>query len=318
MTNSKDKKDLLQWHPAFYAGLQVELKDDASNLIFENEHQLGTKPKAMDILVIKRRKELPVHKNIGRIFRRYNIIEYKSPVDYLSIDDFYKVYGYACFYKSDSSLEDQIPIDEITISLMCSHYPRKLFLYLELNCGYQIQKIEDGIYYIIGDRFPIQIVCLNQLSENENLWLKCLTSRLDKVETAEHLLKEYKNHINNRLYQSVMNMIVRTNENKFKEVEDMCEALDKIYLERHGKELEAAIQARVQAGIQAGMETRIQDAMKKGLLEGERKGFIKSQQVEEQFTKLIEVLFQNNRQEDVLKASKDKNYRQKLLEEFKL
>lgn len=46
----------------------------------------------------------------------------------------------------------------------------------------------------------------------------------------------------------------------------MCEALDKIYLERHGKELEAAIQAR------------IQDAMKKGLLEGERKGFIKSQQ----------------------------------------
>lgn len=268
--------------------------------------------------MIKRRKELPVHKNIGRIFRRYNIIEYKSPVDYLSIDDFYKVYGYACFYKSDSSLEDQIPIDEITISLMCSHYPRKLFLYLELNCGYQIQKIEDGIYYIIGDRFPIQIVCLNQLSENENLWLKCLTSRLDKVETAEYLLKEYKNHINNRLYQSVMNMIVRTNENKFKEVEDMCEALDKIYLERHGKELEAAIQARVQAGIQAGMETRIQDAMKKGLLEGERKGFIKSQQVEEQFTKLIEVLFQNNRQEDVLKASKDKNYRQKLLEEFKL
>lgn len=213
MTNAKDKKDLLQWHPAFYAGLQVELKDDASNLIFENEHQLGTKPKAMDILVIKRRKELPVHKNIGRIFRRYNIIEYKSPVDYLSIDDFYKVYGYACFYKSDSSLEDQIPIDEITISLMCSHYPRKLFLYLELNCGYQIQKIEDGIYYIIGDRFPIQIVCLNQLSENENLWLKCLTSRLDRVETAEHLLKEYKNHINNRLYQSVMNMIVRTNEN---------------------------------------------------------------------------------------------------------
>ncbi len=98
----------------------------------------------------------------------------------------------------------------------------------------------------------------------------------------------------------------------------MCEALDKIYLERHGKELEAAIQARIQAGIQAGMETRIQDAIKKGLLEGERKGFMKSQQVEEQFTKLIEALFQNNRQEDVLKASKDKNYRQKLLEEFKL
>lgn len=28
----------LQWHPAFYAGLQIELKDEADNLSFENEH----------------------------------------------------------------------------------------------------------------------------------------------------------------------------------------------------------------------------------------------------------------------------------------
>lgn len=44
--------------------------------------------------------------NIGRIFRKYNIIEYKSPVDYLGIDDFYKVYGYLCFYKADTQEED--------------------------------------------------------------------------------------------------------------------------------------------------------------------------------------------------------------------
>lgn len=56
--------------------------------------------------MIKRQKELPVHKNIGRIFRKYNIIEYKSPVDYLGIDDFYKVYGYLCFYKADTQEEE--------------------------------------------------------------------------------------------------------------------------------------------------------------------------------------------------------------------
>ncbi len=44
--------------------------------------------------------------NIGRIFRKYNIIEYKSPVDYLGIDDFYKVYGYLGFYKADTQEED--------------------------------------------------------------------------------------------------------------------------------------------------------------------------------------------------------------------
>ena len=87
----------LQWHPAFFAGLQIELKDDKENLSFENEHQLSAKPMEIDVLVIKKEKDVPVRKNIGRIFRKHNIIEYKSPKDYLSIDDFYKVYGYTCF-----------------------------------------------------------------------------------------------------------------------------------------------------------------------------------------------------------------------------
>ena len=50
------KKKPLQWHPAFYAGLQIELAEDAENLIFENEHQLGTKPKQIDVLIIKKDK----------------------------------------------------------------------------------------------------------------------------------------------------------------------------------------------------------------------------------------------------------------------
>lgn len=88
----------LQWHPAFYAGVQIELTEDAENLVFENEHQLGIKPKEIDILIIKKDADVPVRKNIGRIFRKHNIVEYKSPADSLLIDDFYRVYGYTCFF----------------------------------------------------------------------------------------------------------------------------------------------------------------------------------------------------------------------------
>lgn len=42
--NRQKKEEYLQWHPAFYAGMQIELKEEADNLIFENERQLGTKP----------------------------------------------------------------------------------------------------------------------------------------------------------------------------------------------------------------------------------------------------------------------------------
>ena len=84
-----EKEKLLQWHAAFFAGIQIEL-EEAEYLIFENEHMLSTKPMQVDVLIIKKNSERAIQKNIGRIFRKYNIVEYKSPEDYLSVDDFYK------------------------------------------------------------------------------------------------------------------------------------------------------------------------------------------------------------------------------------
>ena len=105
MSKTKEKtqkEEYLQWHPAFYATAQIELQEEAKYLIFEDEHQLSTKPMSIDVLVIKNEQKHKVQKNIGRIFQKYNLVEYKSPTDYISIDTFYKIYGYACFYKSDT------------------------------------------------------------------------------------------------------------------------------------------------------------------------------------------------------------------------
>lgn len=38
------KEQTIQWHPAFFAGIQIELGDEAKYFSFEAEHQLGTKP----------------------------------------------------------------------------------------------------------------------------------------------------------------------------------------------------------------------------------------------------------------------------------
>lgn len=92
-------KKKLQWHSAFYAGIQIELQEDAEDLFFENEHQLSTKPLDIDVLIIKKQKEKSIKKNLGKIFRAYNIVEYKSPDDSLNIDDYFKVIGYICLQK---------------------------------------------------------------------------------------------------------------------------------------------------------------------------------------------------------------------------
>ena len=163
------EKKLLQWHPAFYASIQIELSDEADKLIFEREHNLGTKPMLIDVLVIKKNTEDRILKNIGRIFRKFNIVEYKSPEDYLSIDDFYKVYGYCCFYKSQADKQNGIKVDELTITFICSHYPRKFLKHLTSKRQIRIKKCDKGIYYLIGDIIPMQLIVTPKLSKEENL-----------------------------------------------------------------------------------------------------------------------------------------------------
>ena len=87
----KQDKTVLQWHPAFFADIQIELQEDADSLIFENEHQLGTKPMEIDVLVIKKEDGKMIHKNIGRIFRKHNIIEYMTFIKFMGMPVFIKL-----------------------------------------------------------------------------------------------------------------------------------------------------------------------------------------------------------------------------------
>lgn len=222
-----DQTMLRQWHPAFYAAIQIELEQDADNLIFENEHQLGTKPMEIDVLIIKKNTGRPLQKNIGRMFRRYNIMEYKSPDDYLSIDDFYKVYGYACFYKADTPGVNSVKVEELTITFACSHYPREMIKHLKEH-GCEIQEQEPGIYYITGGILPMQLLLLPKLSEQDNLWLRNLTDKLTSAAPMEKLLKQYEENKGKILYQSVMNLIIQANKKIFLEVKNMCEALEEL------------------------------------------------------------------------------------------
>ena len=118
--NTSDNK--IQWHPAFDAALQIELGEEAKYLEFESEHLLSKKPMQIDVLV-KNEKSVKIKKSIGRIFREYIIVEYKSPRDDLSIDDFYKTYGYTCIYKAETEKVDAISAKKLTITFACYHYP---------------------------------------------------------------------------------------------------------------------------------------------------------------------------------------------------
>ena len=59
--------------------------------------------------------------------RTYNVIEYKSPEDALTIDDYYKTVGYAYLYKGYGKHVDAVPIDELTVFIFRATRPEKEF-----------------------------------------------------------------------------------------------------------------------------------------------------------------------------------------------
>ena len=198
------------------------------------------------MLIVKKERDVSIRKNIGRIFRTHNIVEYKSPKDYLSVDD---------FYKADTAQADSIAIHDITITFVCHRYPRSLMRHLTEERGYEIHREEDGIYYITGDNIPIQLILTKELSEEQNLWLKSLTDELEETETAKHLIEQYGKHKGNNLYKSVMDLIVRANRGKFEEAKIMCEALEELMKD----ELEAKKAEGLALGKAEGIITLLKD-----------------------------------------------------------
>lgn len=118
----------------------------------------------MDLLIIKKLTDTVIQNEIGRIFRRYNIIEYKGPDNGLSIDDFYKTLGYACVYKGIGETVNKIPAEELTVSIFREKYPPKMMDALQQS-GMTVEERFQGIYYVTGPLpFPAQIVAMGQLA----------------------------------------------------------------------------------------------------------------------------------------------------------
>lgn len=119
-------EERIQWHPAFATALKLELKDYYPEVLdIQEEYQLTSKPLEVDILVVRKIKEARILLNIAQLFREHNIIEYKSPEDYLSIDDYYKVKAYAYLYKTLGERINSIKIEEMTITMVSSKFPKK-------------------------------------------------------------------------------------------------------------------------------------------------------------------------------------------------
>ena len=262
--------DKIQWHPAFCSATELELRKNKDDLLFETEHNLSKKPLQMDMLVVKKKNNADIKSEIGKIFRKHNIFEYKGEGDLLNIDVFYKVLGYACLYKSFGKYVNEIPAEDITVTLIRHAYPRELFKALT-SMGIEYAEQYPGIYYIKylakgTIQFPVQIIVTKNLDRRKHAALKIVTNDADEQDIRQFLTDTKgiteQGDLNN--IDAIMQVSVSANSEIYEKIRRdsiMCQALRELMKDEFDKEIE---------------ENRI-DAKREGILEGKREGILEGQ-----------------------------------------
>lgn len=206
--------------------MRICLEEDAGHYELIPELEMTRKPLRMDALLVKTEDRYEMKGSLGRLFRKYNILEYKGYGDYLSIDDYYKGFSYALLYKAgvvipDKRKTEQIRLDELTLTFVCYRYPRKLMHYLLQEKNYKIEEIDAGIYWILGEQIPVQIIVQKHLNSVEYKWLSNLSGELTAVD-FEALVREADSHTSDVFRDELIQFLLESNE-RLKEDEDMCQ-----------------------------------------------------------------------------------------------
>lgn len=252
----------IQWHPGFYGAAELEFLSNKGDLEFQREYNLSKEPIRMDMLIIKKLADVRIKNELGHIFKKYNVVEYKSPDDALSIDDYYKTVGYACLYKGLGETVDQIPADELTISIFRESYPREMFEAMK-NLGMEIKEYYPGIYYISGKQilFDTQIVVTKQLDKETHRTLRVLSKHVREEDVRAFVKRAAKisepGDRNN--VDAVLQVSVSANKELYEAIRRcdkvMCEALRELMKEDFEKQERETKQETLLEAIRNLMET---------------------------------------------------------------
>ena len=138
----------------------------------------------------KRRSDGRIKNEIGHIMRTYNVIEYKSPEDALTIDDYYKTVGYAYLYKGYGEHVDAVPIDELTVSIFRATRPEKMFLTLQ-KYGHKIEEFLRNVEGMNTPRDRQNVEAVLQVSVKANDELYCEIRRdANMCDALRELMKD--------------------------------------------------------------------------------------------------------------------------------
>ena len=258
------------WHAGFEALLRIETYKYADKVHIDTEEEIGVMPPRADFVILVRDENIEFKKDISKIFRKINILEYKNPNDTLNKRVIRKVCGYANLYIGVAEHENDRPEDQVTISVFRAKKNVKLFSKMEQE-GTLFKSDVSGIYYVKGlTDLPFQIVITSELQGVEYAAYRALTDKLSEqdfkyvIQAAENeqvdiVREHYRTFINLISYKNPIFLDYVKGGGNMRYVFD--ELVQKEVAAKLEKELAAREQANAQATEQATLLSSIKNLM---------------------------------------------------------
>ena len=118
------------------------------------------------------KKTFSIPNSFQNFFRQHNILLFNDCGEVANIDTYYEGYAYTCLCKSNGLTENEIALEDVTLSVICYGYPLNLIHYLRMQ-NYNVISFSDGVYKIEKQgTFSTLIIMLDMLPVREYVWMK--------------------------------------------------------------------------------------------------------------------------------------------------
>ena len=219
------QKTIIDWHSAMFGAVNLILKPHKYNLILEREYLLNLMPRRIDCMIFKKDKSIPIDVDAFRLFRRHNVVEFKSYLDDLNIDVIWTTISYAMQFMSQEEHIGDRSGEDISITIFRSAYPRALFNQLG-KLGWKVEEKYHNVYYLTGFiNLPIQVVVAKDLGE-EYLPLLILTGNAKESDIRKFL--EYREKLTDKSDIEFADAVVWASAEANKEIFEKLKEEDKM------------------------------------------------------------------------------------------
>jgi len=250
-TDKPPAKPRNKWTQWFVQMMTVQTKGCGLEII--HEYELYKNPMKIDVVVVKKPANVVLKNTAMKFFRNHNIIEFKGPVDSLTIQGYDRVMSYFYAYLSQESLS----FAEVAITFISVRKPLKLLDTLQKERNYKIICAKDaGIYYITAEGIPVtQLIVSKEAQAADLTWIRALRDDLSLKEGLE-MIKKFGSE------EDVVQSLLLANKTLLEELANM-EVKDpkirKLFEKMTGKSfVEVRMEGR-QEGLQEGMQKGIQE-----------------------------------------------------------